>query len=177
MSNTHGKGIARVGDQVTCPERHHGTTVIVTGDPTMIIDGKPAARHGDKYACGATLISSQFISTVGDGAAGSMPKAASEAQLGQARSSGLISAVLPENHAFDLHFVVRDEKTGEVLPKVPYRITLKDGTSISGVTDANGLTDKISSNTKQPATLEVHHHGDDGHGGSDANSRYDACCC
>jgi uncharacterized Zn-binding protein involved in type VI secretion len=48
MSDTHGKGIARVGDQVTCPKRGHGTTVIVTGDPTMIIDGKPAARHGDK---------------------------------------------------------------------------------------------------------------------------------
>jgi uncharacterized Zn-binding protein involved in type VI secretion len=58
MSDTHGKGIARVGDQVTCPKRGHGTTVIVTGDPTMIIDGKPAARHGDKCACGATLVDS-----------------------------------------------------------------------------------------------------------------------
>jgi uncharacterized Zn-binding protein involved in type VI secretion len=56
MTDTHGKGIARVGDQVTCPKRNHGTTVIVSGDPTMIIDGKPAARHGDKCACGATLI-------------------------------------------------------------------------------------------------------------------------
>lgn len=67
VSLTHDKPIARVGDQVTCPRRGHGTTVIVTGDPTMIIDGKPAARHGDKCACGATLISSQFVSTVGDG--------------------------------------------------------------------------------------------------------------
>lgn len=78
---------------------------------------------------------------------------------------------------FDLHLVVRDEKTGEVLPKVPYKITLKDGKSISGVTDENGLTDKISSNTRQQATLEVHHHGDDSDGGVDANNRYDACCC
>lgn len=65
MSDTHGRGIARVGDQVTCPKRGHGTTVIVTGDPTMIIDGKPAARHGDKCACGAILISSQAVSIVG----------------------------------------------------------------------------------------------------------------
>lgn len=63
VSGTHGKGIARVGDKVTCPKRGHGTTVIATGDPTMIIDGKAAARHGDKTACGAVLISTQAVST------------------------------------------------------------------------------------------------------------------
>jgi uncharacterized Zn-binding protein involved in type VI secretion len=40
-----------------------GTTVIVSGDATMIIDGKPAARHGDKCACGATLIAAQLVSS------------------------------------------------------------------------------------------------------------------
>jgi uncharacterized Zn-binding protein involved in type VI secretion len=29
----------------------------------MVIDGKAAARHGDKTSCGATLISSQAVST------------------------------------------------------------------------------------------------------------------
>lgn len=62
-TDTQGKRIARVGDQVTCPKRSHGTTVIVSGDETMLIDGKPAARHGDKCACGATLIAAQAIST------------------------------------------------------------------------------------------------------------------
>ena len=63
VTETHGKRIARVGDQVTCPHPFHGTTVIVSGDPTTIIDGKPAARHGDKCACGATLIAAQAVST------------------------------------------------------------------------------------------------------------------
>jgi uncharacterized Zn-binding protein involved in type VI secretion len=62
---TAGKGIARVGDKVSCPLRGHGPTVIVTGDPTMLIDGRAAARHGDKTACGATLIASQAVSTDG----------------------------------------------------------------------------------------------------------------
>lgn len=63
-TDVHGEHIARVGDEVTCPKKGHGgTTVIVSGDPTMIIDGQPAARHGDKCACGAMLISSQFTST------------------------------------------------------------------------------------------------------------------
>jgi uncharacterized Zn-binding protein involved in type VI secretion len=64
VSDTHGKRLARVGDKVSCPKRGHGgTTEIVSGDLTMIIDGKAAARHGDKTACGATLISSQSVST------------------------------------------------------------------------------------------------------------------
>jgi uncharacterized Zn-binding protein involved in type VI secretion len=61
-SDVSGKGIARVGDKVTCPQRGHGdVTVIVSGDPSCIIDGKPAARHGDKTACGATLIAKQTL--------------------------------------------------------------------------------------------------------------------
>ena len=62
-TDTDGRRIARVGDKVTCPRRGHGDTVIATGDPTCIIEGKPAARHGDVTACGATLISTQFPTT------------------------------------------------------------------------------------------------------------------
>jgi uncharacterized Zn-binding protein involved in type VI secretion len=54
-----GKGIARVGDTVTCPLPGHGSTVIVSGDTNALIDGRAAARHGDQCACGATLIASQ----------------------------------------------------------------------------------------------------------------------
>lgn len=64
VTDSHGKRLARVGDKVTCPKKGHGTTVIATGDATMIIDGRPAARHGDKTACGATLIASQAVSTI-----------------------------------------------------------------------------------------------------------------
>jgi uncharacterized Zn-binding protein involved in type VI secretion len=46
-----------MGDKTSCPK--HGPNPIVSGDSTLIIDGKPAARHGDKTACGATLIAGQ----------------------------------------------------------------------------------------------------------------------
>jgi uncharacterized Zn-binding protein involved in type VI secretion len=57
MSDSGGKGIARMGDKVSCPI--HGSTTITSGDQTCIVDGKPVARHGDKTSCGATLIASQ----------------------------------------------------------------------------------------------------------------------
>lgn len=60
-TDANGRRIARIGDQVTCPRKGHGgTTVIVSGDPTVVIDGSPVARHGDVTACGAVLISGQF---------------------------------------------------------------------------------------------------------------------
>lgn len=58
-SDTGGVGIARMGDKTSCPM--HGSSPIVSGDSTLIIDGKPAARHGDKTACGATLIAGQQV--------------------------------------------------------------------------------------------------------------------
>jgi uncharacterized Zn-binding protein involved in type VI secretion len=56
-SDIEGIGIARMGDKASCPI--HGNSPIVTGDTTMIVDGKAAARHGDKTACGAVLIAGQ----------------------------------------------------------------------------------------------------------------------
>jgi len=61
-SDCNGRGIARVGDRVSCPKKGHGgVTVIASGDPSALIDGQPAARHGDVTACGATLIASQSL--------------------------------------------------------------------------------------------------------------------
>lgn len=59
MSDSGGIGIARMGDKTSCPIPGHGTSPIVSGDQTFIVDGKPVARHGDKTGCGATLIAGQ----------------------------------------------------------------------------------------------------------------------
>lgn len=56
-SDVAGVGIARLGDKTVCPT--HGSAPIISGDSTLIVDGKPAARNGDKTACGATLIAGQ----------------------------------------------------------------------------------------------------------------------
>jgi uncharacterized Zn-binding protein involved in type VI secretion len=140
-TDTHGKRIARVGDQVTCPKKGHGTTVIVTGDATMIIDGQPAARHGDKCACGATLIASQFVSTTCDG--GGPDAGAKQA----ASASHLATAAEPLR---EVRFQY-DEQTKLVvsgdtatLIGLPWFIKTEDGKTYSGRLDESGQLPRIS---------------------------------
>ncbi|RTL28052.1 MAG: PAAR domain-containing protein [Burkholderiales bacterium] len=151
MTDTHGKQIARVGDQVTCPKRNHGTTVIVTGDPTMIIDGKPAARHGDRCACGAILISSQFVSTVSDGGS-SNPQAAGEAQRAGAAAAGLISKLMPQ---YDDKLVLIDDATGQPLSHAQYAIKRASGELEFGTTDDDGYTHLLSA-TADSEMVEIY---------------------
>lgn len=170
MTDTHGKGIARVGDQVTCPIPGHGTTVIVSGDPTMIIDGKPAARHGDKCACGAVLIARQMVSTVG-GSGTSNPKSANQTQKDH------VAAPAPRIHldeeatpfvmdsqsaSFDQHFLLIDELTGVPLIEQPYTIHV-GGRAIAGVTDADGHTQRIATG-QASEQIEIEIHGEVCHG-------------
>lgn len=67
-SPTHsiaGIGIARVGDQVTCPRAGHGTNKIIEGAVTYTIGSRMVALHGHKCECGCTLIASLTTATHG----------------------------------------------------------------------------------------------------------------
>ena len=67
-SATHtieGVGIARVGDQVSCPKAGHGVNDILEGAATYTIDGRQVALHGHRCACGCTLIASWLTATHG----------------------------------------------------------------------------------------------------------------
>lgn len=50
--------VARLGDLCVCPMKGHKACVIAEGDPSFLVDGKPAAFDGHKTSCGASLISS-----------------------------------------------------------------------------------------------------------------------
>ena len=141
-TDTFGKRLARVGDQVTCPKKGHGTTVIVTGDPTMIVDGAPVARHGDKCACGATLISGQVVSGVGE--AGGGGASASGGLGGSAHAvHPSVSAAAHALETYDQHFVLTCSLTNMPLAHQPYR--LRAGSKVhEGVTDERGRTALIA---------------------------------
>lgn len=63
QTDSFGIQVARVGDKTSCPIPGHGSPLIISGDPSLIIDGKPVARHGDETDCGAKLIASQQATT------------------------------------------------------------------------------------------------------------------
>lgn len=149
-TETHGKRIARVGDQVTCPKKGHGgTSVIVTGDPTMIIDGQPAGRHGDKCACGATLIASQVVSTTSDGGA-SNPAAASAEQAAKAAAAGFAAPPRPDVR------ITYDEKTRlevaggtAMLVGLPWFVKTLSGQTHAGRLDQSGELPRIVTSSEE----------------------------
>ncbi len=149
-TDTHGKRIARVGDQVTCPKKGHGTTVIVSGDPTMIIDGMPAARHGDKCACGAALIAGQVVSTTLEGGAFSSA-AASQAQKAAAMAAGLSSPAVREEVTFEFDEQTKLVVDGDTatLVGIPWFIRTLDGRTFSGRLDDQGQLPRVITDSEQ----------------------------
>lgn len=150
VTDTHGKGIARVGDKVYCPKKGHGTTVIVTGDNTMIIDGKAVAYHGCKTSCGATLISGQAVTTVEfGGGAGAAGKSSASAAAGAGAAA---SSALSLSDVYDDQFELRDD-AGVQLADTPYTVKLPSGELVHGATDEQGRTARYQTDDAQ--TLEI----------------------
>ncbi|AKJ28856.1 hypothetical protein AAW51_2165 [Caldimonas brevitalea] len=150
-TDTHGKRIARVGDKVTCPKKGHGrVTTIATGDPTFIIDGAPAARHGDLCACGAQLLAAQYVTDVREGDAVGLGGAAQAEELANLAPQSTPDA--PEPHM--VRFQAIDDATGEALAKCPYIITRADGTEHGGLTDSEGYTAPLQADEAE--TVAVH---------------------
>lgn len=56
---------------------------------------------------------------------------------------------------FDEGFVLKDKTSGEPLSNVPYRILLKDGSVLEGITDEAGHTHVVASADVEEVTLEV----------------------
>lgn len=156
FSDVDGKGIARIGDKVTCPQKGHGSvTTIVTGDVTDMIDGSPVARHGDKTACGAMLISSQmlvYVDNESDSGQASMGAGAASATF----AKQAVPSKAEDNQAegFDQHFLLTDEVTGEPLANRFYRLTW-NGKTIDGNTNDEGLTERVEAEAAVDVRIEI----------------------
>lgn len=125
-------------------------TTIVTGDLTAIIDGQPMARHGDKTACGATLISSQILTYVDNES--SVGNSSTSNSFTQSAAAGV--RVTRDDLRHEIRFQALDAETGQPAPHSPYVVTREGGARTEGVTDGNGLTEII--NADQPEDVSVH---------------------
>jgi uncharacterized Zn-binding protein involved in type VI secretion len=176
-STTHGKQIARLGDQVTCP-RCRGSHVIAEGDASMPIDGQPAAYEGCKTTCGAKLIASQFVSTTqpsgggGSGAASSgacatgsaVAEAASTSaalpagmgSIGSGQAAGYQDEQLDDaGQRFRGRFRVVDADTGAPIDGLAIRVRSTGGQYMTGTTDADGYTQWLERDAAERLAFDV----------------------
>lgn len=164
VSDVHGKGIARVGDKVLCPQCK-GTYPIVSGDLTMIVDGAAVARDGDKTSCAAVLIADQMTSLVDQGFASFFSSSDTNTSIEKSNAAASkqiqqTSATVAEHEqAYDLQFQLNGKDSGQSMANVPYKITLENGEEITDITDANGLTQLVSNNSAIMAKLEAPYYG------------------
>ena len=143
VSDTHGKMIARVGDRVTCPQKGHGINVIVSGDASFIVDGRPVARHNDKTACGAVLISSQSVTTT---LSGSSSSSAASSQAAQTTSAAAAVAAQPAvTFMFDEQVQLAVAADMATLVGLPWFIETNDGRHLSGTLGPDGKMPRTDS--------------------------------
>jgi hypothetical protein len=93
----------------------------------MVIDGKAVAYHGCKTSCGATLISSQLVTTVDAGNRGGSG----------GRSAAASRAADVQSNDEQPHLAI------SCIEGVPYFIETQDGRAFSGLTGADGLLPRI----------------------------------
>jgi uncharacterized Zn-binding protein involved in type VI secretion len=138
VTDTHGRRIARVGDRVQCPKKGHGSTVIVEGDMTFVIDGKAVAYHGCKTSCGAVLISTQAVTTVDMGGGGAGKASATNA-------SAAVAAGATQQQSTLKFFFDEQPQLGSVAAGLPWVIKTRDGHILSGVAGEDGLLPRVDS--------------------------------
>ncbi|MDR6914554.1 putative Zn-binding protein involved in type VI secretion [Pseudomonas sp. 3296] len=163
-----GKPAARVTDPTACPLPGHGTNPIVAGSGDVFFDGLAAARQGDASACGGAmsgglattvLINGKPAATVDSvGTHGNKVTAGSGTVIiGNSHSPVPFVAPLPVEiqWPFNEHFVINCQDTGKPLGGVAYSLKTASGKIISGVTGADGKTQKISSSEAETYELII----------------------
>ncbi|MET3930714.1 putative Zn-binding protein involved in type VI secretion [Lysobacter sp. OAE881] len=131
-----GRPVALQGDLAECAT-HQGVFAFVEGDPNFIIDGRPATFDRMKLACGCRVLSSCNYQW------GRSPPAREQVARSTAPVTTFQSGVTASaGETFDeqIRFVAFD---GSPVSKLPYRLTLADGSHVSGTTDSSGFTERV----------------------------------
>jgi uncharacterized Zn-binding protein involved in type VI secretion len=154
LATANGRPIAQKGHMTHCPQCK-GDFPIAEGLDRHTFAGKGTAVEGMKTACGATLIATttkDFMMV--DDESGNKKVAAAGAAASPARAAGTNAG----------SFRAVDRTTGKPVPDMRYRIELPDGSTLRGMTNADGYTERVSGH--DPATVKLHWEGDETSGGA-----------
>ncbi|KIK85541.1 PAAR domain-containing protein [Pseudomonas sp. W15Feb9B] len=163
-----GKPAARVSDPTACPLPGHGTNPIAAGSGDVFFDGLAAARQGDASACGGALVGDLATTVLING----KPAATvdSVGTHGNKVTAGSGTVIIGNSHSpapfvpplpveikwpFNEHYVINCQDSGKPLAGVAYSFKTASGKVISGVTGADGKTQKISSSVAESYELII----------------------
>jgi uncharacterized Zn-binding protein involved in type VI secretion len=130
----HGSRVARIGHKTYCPQCK-GDFPFVEGVEFHAFLGAGTAVEGMKTGCGAEL-----IATVTKGAFEIDDRRRDQTVAGTTRQVLQSDAHI---HQASAQFKAIDEVSDHPIKGIPYRLELPDGSSRTGVTDADGLTERV----------------------------------
>ena len=129
------KNVARMGDIVSCPQNGHTNCVIIEGDPSWLVDGKPVALEGHLTSCGAVLFSTLKEVEVEVQVSPSAVVEGAKAAIAATAAVAATKALAPYDEQTKL--------VSGLIEGVPYFIETKDGQIISGRIGADGKLPRI----------------------------------
>lgn len=146
------RGIIRRGDPTTACPKCGKPGVVAEGDTRIKWLGEPTAVDGHIVSCGCPFGSNRIIAPLGS----LSPKSTSHppsptAEYAPAQAT---EKTITQNQ-FDLQFLLIDSSTKNVKPNTPYRITTETGDIFEGISDKNGLTQKIAADSPIKVTIEA----------------------
>jgi uncharacterized Zn-binding protein involved in type VI secretion len=147
-ATANGRQTAQKGDMTHCPQCK-GDFPIAEGLGHHTFAGVGTAVEGMKTGCGAILIATTtkgFMMV--DDQSENKHSAAAVAAASAARA-------VPPNFG---SFRAVDRNTGQPVPGMAYRIELPDGSTLSGATNADGYTERVTGH--DPASVRLHWESD-----------------
>lgn len=146
------RGVVRVGDQVVCGQC--GPTTAVEGYPFAFVPNALLAYDDCRLACGHKLISKMQRLFSWDDPSPSTRTSSSESGPTVTR----FATAAGNASMFDEAFILRSKATGRPLANRRYRITRDSGVE-SGVTDENGATHLVVSDSIEDLVIHLQEEG------------------
>lgn len=142
-----GIGVHLEGMSHFCPKCKVVVKAISTGQGFVTVGGKTIIMADDVTTCGAKFLPKQNLAVRDAGSGAGKGNAASSSFVGNKQYSGQYQLI--------------NELDGQPYKNIKYTITYDDGSSVEGISDEEGMTEKLSYRD-QPNTITIQVAEDEG---------------
>ncbi|MQR00966.1 PAAR domain-containing protein [Glaciimonas soli] len=142
----YGRNIAGVGHKGFCPQCNCEFTIIGGSGSDLTVLGMTVAVEGMLTSCGAYLIASQHVATIG-GIPSGVP---AQTPFASSNASNYAEA---KAQKYDEQIRAIDHETGSIIPNIAYFIKTNDGEIYNGYTDDFGLCPRVYTDQTEPLSV------------------------